>query len=159
MANAKSTAVTLYTRKGVAFIIDARCRSAVERHSWSLDSHGYLHTNVGKHITAVFGRKGKGMTLHQFLFGYAPSGLEWDHRNRNPLDNRRANLRLLTHRENTHNSGARSNSQSGVKGVHPHRYVSGLVWRATLNHKHLGCFKTLEEAAAVRRRAEREQAW
>lgn len=41
-----------------------------------------------------------------------------DHINGNTLDNRRANLRVVTHQENMMNKSDYKNSSSGVKGVH-----------------------------------------
>lgn len=153
MAN-RNRSVILQACNQVNFIVDAADAFAVSRYSWSLDSYGYPQTRIGH------GRSGHNILLHAFLLGYAPSGLEWDHINRDKLDNRRSNLRLVTHLENIRNSGARSNSQSGVKGVHPHHYRRGLVWRATISvagkQTHLGCFNTLEEAAQARQRAEKE---
>ena len=40
--------------------------------------------------------------LHRRITG-APKGLEVDHINRNPLDNRKSNLRVCTHAENMKN--------------------------------------------------------
>jgi len=43
--------------------------------------------------------------MHNFLMGPIPDGLEVDHINRSPWDNRRSNLRLITRSENTQNHG------------------------------------------------------
>lgn len=66
-----------------------------------------------------------------------------DHINRNPLDNRRDNLRIATQRDNIRNKGAMSNCKSGFKGVT--RF--GEVWRAACENKHIGLFDTAIEAA------------
>ena len=42
--------------------------------------------------------------MHKFITGPAPEGYEVDHINRNPSDNRRENLRFLTHRANLRNT-------------------------------------------------------
>lgn len=56
-------------------------------------------------------------TLHEYLFGHAPYGLEWDHINRNKLDNRKENLKLVTHAENCQNSSLRKDNTTGYRGT------------------------------------------
>lgn len=55
--------------------------------------------------------------LHRIIVG-AKKGEIVDHVNRNKLDNRRANLRITTHRENRLNAKVYSSSTSLVNGVH-----------------------------------------
>ena len=87
--------------------------------------------------------------------GEWPPG-EIDHRNRNRSDNRRSNLRLATHAENTRNCGLRRDNSSGVKGVE--WYKATKKWRVSIRiggkRISLGYFPTIEEAAAVRREAD-----
>lgn len=54
--------------------------------------------------------------LHRFLLE-APSGYEVDHINGDPLDNRRANLRLVTHAQNLQNQRPQMGRSSRYKGV------------------------------------------
>jgi hypothetical protein len=65
-------------------------------------------------ISAV--RSGKVPDLHRLLTG-APEGLVVDHLNRNPLDNRRANLRVVTQAENATNRKLNVRNRTGVRGV------------------------------------------
>jgi hypothetical protein len=61
---------------------------------------------------------GKTVLLHRLLMGF-PDELVVDHKNGNPLNNRRSNLRLLTQSQNALNRrGAELRSKSGVLGVH-----------------------------------------
>ena len=50
------------------------------------------------------GRPQKKAFLHRWLIGHIPSGMQVDHINRDPLDNRKANLRIVTPQENRFNS-------------------------------------------------------
>lgn len=57
--------------------------------------------------------------VHRIVMG-EPVGFEIDHINHNPLDNRKENLRIVTHRENMRHAQARKGKQgrtSQYKGV------------------------------------------
>ena len=75
-----------------------------------------------------------------------------DHINGNGLDNRLANLRVVTPKLNSRNTALRSDSTSGVAGV----YWSARSgkWHASVRvngrRKSLGYHETLEQAAAAR---------
>lgn len=83
---------------------------------------------------------------------------EIDHRDRNPLNNLRSNLRAATHKENMKNQSIRSNNSSGIPGVSFHKRANR--WQAHImisgKEKHLGYFKTFEEAKEARIAAEIE---
>jgi hypothetical protein len=55
--------------------------------------------------------------MHREILGAAP-GQMVDHRNRNGLDNQRANLRFATVQQNNHNAALRADNATGFKGVH-----------------------------------------
>lgn len=135
----------LYTDKHrVPFEVDEEDYEAVSRYSWYVDSQGYPSTNVQVGSGRASRRP---LRLHAFLMGPAPDGLEWDHENRDKLDNCRTNLRAVTHGINLDNTGTWRNNTSGVRGVS--RHISGL-WRVRRGKKHYGFFKTFEEAAEAR---------
>jgi hypothetical protein len=77
----------------------------------------------------------------------APKGVEVDHINRDPLDNRRVNLRLCTHSQNGANKLAPENA-SGYRGVYK---VSKNRWHARkkIDGKcvYLGSFTSPKDAA------------
>ena len=94
--------------------------------------------------------------MHRLIlekYNLLKDGLETDHINRNPLDNRKKNLRVVTHKENAINRGLHKNSTSGFKGVTFDKNTTNRYkkWKAhiKLNDKHinLGRFLTKEEAA------------
>lgn len=56
--------------------------------------------------------------MHRQILGLSyKDGKEVDHVNRNGLDNRRANIRIATRKENNRNLGLRSDNKSGFKGI------------------------------------------
>lgn len=91
--------------------------------------------------------KKKTVRLHRWVMD-APDDMDVDHINGNSLDNRRTNLRLVTHQENMQNRGASKNNSSGYRGVY--WYKPGKRWRATtmFNKKqyYLGEFKDKKDA-------------
>jgi hypothetical protein len=62
------------------------------------------------------------------MFLDAPLDMEVDHRDRNGLNNQRANLRLATHSQNQANRRMFKCTVSGIKGVSP----KGKKWRAQI---------------------------
>ncbi len=80
-----------------------------------------------------------------------------DHINRNRADNRIANLREVTNKQNMQNAGKYSHNTSGHPGVYWDKKRS--KWRATIRHNqkliHLGYFSILEDAIAARKAAEK----
>jgi hypothetical protein len=90
-----------------ATLVDHDVFVAARGYRWGLHE-GYARARVA----------GKMAPLHKFVFGAdIPVGYEVDHISRDTLDNRRSNLRFVTHRQNTLNSGKQSNNTSGYIGV------------------------------------------
>jgi HNH endonuclease len=117
-------------------IVSAEDFPLLSRHSWAL-SNEYPSTNIGS--TCV--------PMHRFILpAKKGSPLVVDHINRNKLDNRRENLRLVHHTVNTWNRGPRKSHPTGVVGVQ--RVRDRFVAKVTRHHKlrHLGTFDTLQEA-------------
>lgn len=92
-----------------------------------------------------------------FAYGDWPAH-EIDHRNGVRSDNRVENLRSATKTENMRNRGLHRNSTTGVSGVHfdarKQRYRARIKIGGA--NKSLGFFKSLDDAAAARQRAEQE---
>lgn len=123
---------------GRSFLVDAVDLELVRA------SHWHVETGRCPRVKRHFQQKPS--RLHRAILN-APPGLEVDHINGDALDNRRANLRLATRKENAHNSTSRR-GRSRFKGVHWH--AQRRKWCAMINgvaKRYLGLFDT-EEAAA-----------
>lgn len=128
---------------GRAFaIVDDEDADRLQGYAWYLTRSGYAWRTVGGRRD----RRNEGM--HRVILN-APKGSTVDHINRNPLDNRKANLRLCTHSQNSWNSGYRSNNTSGYRGVmwiqHHQRWAARIA--AHGRRYHLGEFRDARAAA------------
>lgn len=130
----------------VALVDDADYELAM-RHRWHrTDPNGrrtvYAATNM-----PIPGRHGRGSyrykSLHHLITGWSMV----DHINGNGLDNRRSNLRQVTHAQNCRNRRLNSDNTSGYKGVNrfPSSWRAGIVVNQRFHH--LGMYATAEEAA------------
>jgi hypothetical protein len=122
-------------------IVDQEDYDRLARHRWRLDRGGYVVRNSGN----------RHYILHREVLGLGKGDPMCDHRNRDRLDNRRANLRLCTPQGNSENRGPTRSSRSGVRGVSWHAGVG--KWQATVwlrgRSYYLGIFDSVEEAGAV----------
>lgn len=87
---------------------------------------------------------------------YLIAGKYYDHINRNPLDNRKANLRQATSLENMKNQSKHKNNTSGVSGVCWHKRIEKWCARIGVDNKmiNLGCFDNKDDAIKARLEAE-----
>jgi hypothetical protein len=88
--------------------------------------------------------------MHRFLLN-APAGVLVDHRDCNGLNNRKANLRLCTNKENTRNSRPYLKGSSRFKGVCWGKKAKKYIAQITVDGKRylLGYFHDEIEAAVV----------
>jgi hypothetical protein len=116
----------------------------VESHRWFLNKGGYACANVRPD-----GREGT-VKLHVHLFG-TRRGLELDHINRDRLDNRRSNLRWVSHAENMQNTMMRRTNRCGAHGVRWH--AKSRLYQARIQRFgktiYLGYYTELDAAARV----------
>lgn len=102
-------------------------------------------------------RSSSGIYLHRLILGVVRDRTrQVDHRDGNPLNNRRSNLRIKSRSANIQKS-RRAPGKSGYRGVwSPRKGV--FAARLTVDRKmiHLGEFSSLEEAAAAYNRAARK---
>ncbi len=93
------------------------------------------------------------VSMARLILGLRTRRITADHKNRNPLDNRRSNLRRSTMLQQCQNRGMRSDNKSGLKGVGFNKYLTLNPWRAVINvgkkPKHIGYYATKEQAHAA----------
>lgn len=93
--------------KGKVAIVDEADYMRLSRWKWSYSNSGYAMRG-----TTAGGKKSRGYTMHRQILGLIHGdGKEVDHINKDRLDNRRANLRVVTRKENCANRSARSRSE------------------------------------------------
>ena len=108
-----------------------------------IDHHGYsrLEARINNQIIKM-----------SHLLGYK----EYDHIDRNPLNNRRNNFRTATHSENNINQSIQSNNTSGIIGVSWNTWKQ--KWTAYINidkkYTYLGDFISKDDAIITRLKAE-----
>jgi len=128
--------------------IDGEDFDKIKNHTWcikrKIGSNSYFIAT-----TNIRGRNGQYSIRMQDLLIDKKEGMFIDHINRNPLDNRKENLRLCTPGQNRMNSGKKINSKSQYKGVSFNKREKKYKSSITVNKKRifLGYFKS-EKAAA-----------
>lgn len=133
--------------------VDEADFSNLNQYRWYLDSSGYALRNDDN---------GRPIRMHVQIMN-TPKGKHTDHINRNRLDNRRENLRVVTVSQNLHNRPKQNNNTSGYKGVFcdsriMHR-IRKWTWSLQLNGKAVRANKyycSAEEAYQARRLVEIE---
>lgn len=130
--------------RGFVAIIDDTDFEWLSQWKWQAKPH--RRTAYAVRAVRVGGKRIR-IFMHREILGCAP-GEVTDHKNRDGLDNRRANLRTCTARQNSCNS-VPPRKKSPYRGICKLRRR----WRAQIKHSgrqwHLGLFLTPEEAARV----------
>lgn len=104
--------------RGKVTLVDTMDYSMLIKYKWMF--HGGYARRV---------EKGQTVHLHRFIMR-CPYDLEVDHINRNKLDNRRANLRIVTRQQNMCNKSSYKESSSIYKGVTWHK--KDKIWHAQI---------------------------
>lgn len=129
---------------GNEFYVDVEDFEKVKDYCWTESV-----SNMGLHfpVTTI---NGKTTSMHQLL-----GCKNWDHADRNEMNNRRCNLRPCTVQENRRNKSTQSNNTSGVSGV-SWRKDREVITVENRKQIHLGVFKNKEDAIRTRLNAENE---
>lgn len=129
-------------RKGFVALVDPEDIDLVKGYRWYLRGHGRVLYAYSQ--TYTINGKRPVFSMHRLIMGEPDQEWEVDHINHNGLDNRRQNLRLVSHQQNAMNQRGWESASSRYKGV-TRNQESG-VWIAKLNtnghHMYLGRFDT-----------------
>lgn len=139
--------VEMFTSKNEVFYVDADDFDRVKDVCWFKDQHGYL---VGY-------RDGEYIQLHRLVTN-CPENMIVDHIGGSTTihDNRKSNLRIVTHSQNSMNRALAINNTSGITGVSWDNQMG--KWRVQIGinreRKHLGLYDDFDDAVKVRKEAE-----
>lgn len=93
----------------------------IKQYKWTISNH-----NNDIRIIANDKRLSR-IGLHQFILNNTNDNCVIDHINRNPLDNRKCNLRITSRSINSTNAKERNESKSGIRGVYKREARPGIA--------------------------------
>lgn len=127
-------------------IIDIDDLERLIQYKWTLGTWGYAESSINN----------KNVLMQRLVLNEFDVVNIVDHINRNTLDNRKSNLRIVDKSLNAVNAGIRSNNTSSVTGVSWNKNTNS--WRAYINYKgkriELGHRKEFDNAVVLRLNAE-----
>lgn len=135
-----------YTSNNIPFYFDLEDYDRIKDYCWCIDDKGY--------VLARDTNNKKSIKFHKILF---PNDMV-DHINHNKADNRKINLRIVSHSQNNMNKTLQSNNTSGTSGVKWSK--RDCIWEADITFQgkryYLGRFKNYDDAVKARKVAEKQ---
>lgn len=125
-------------------IIDSEDLEKIKPYYWFKNKKGYARNS------AKTGIEDKTILMHRYIMNVDKNDI-LDHKNRNRLDNRKSNLRIVTYSENALNCRISSKNKSGYKGISIDKNNKYSV-SITLNKKvnYIGTYKNIDDAVSAR---------
>jgi len=123
-------------------IIDLEDLEKILKYKWCASKEGkgwYALTNIKTNY------KYNRLRLHRFLMNITDSNIFIDHKDCNPLNNRKSNLRLCTNQENQRNVKLQKRNTTGFKGVYFRKDRNKYIAYTKCNGKNI-CFGSSETA-------------
>lgn len=133
--------------KGKFALVDDNEYERVSAFKWNYNG-GYAKRNA--YVPMIKGvRKGRTILMHRFIMN-TPDGMHTDHKDGNPLNNQKSNLRICTVSENVRNKRGHSKI-SKFKGAYFNKRDQKWFSMIAVNKKliQLGRFKSEEDAATA----------
>jgi|WetSurMetagenome_2_1015567.scaffolds.fasta_scaffold52028_2 hypothetical protein len=128
----------------IEILVDTDDWNKISQYKWYITKWGYNFYAIStKRII-----ENKEIVMHRFILN-AKRGEIVDHKNRNSLDNRKENLRIVTNQQNIWNQKLHRDNTSGYIGVHWNKRDKRWLAYIKYNNKmlYLGYFKDKIEAA------------
>lgn len=139
--------IKLWSNKNKEFlncVIDTEDYDKVKDIHWRLDKRNYPINNTRSND--------KNLYIYRNILDNYNTDDVIDHINRNPLDNRKCNLRITDKYNNDLNRGLKSDNTSGITGVCWHKKLS--KWRVRVNYLkkeiNIGYFDKFIDAVKMR---------
>ena len=137
--------VKIYMKHNRVGFFDIEFLDVVKQYHWCSCKDG--NTYYMKAYAKIDGKR-TNIKLHRLIMG-SPEGKVINHKDHNGLNNRKYNLEICTHVENSRYANLSKVNTSGYKGVYWHK--RGAVWCAKIKYCdkaiHLGSFKNKIDAA------------
>lgn len=135
-------------------LVDAADADWVGEWRWYLHERRYVSRRTGESVVWRYAvRDGGKIRMHRLICSlpFRSDGREVDHVNRDGLDNRRSNLRVVTHAQNLQNKASYRGASSLARGVYWHGEKQRWAAQVGVNgrHHHLGYFTNEDEAAQI----------
>lgn len=144
------TEILIYSKSNeiTKVIIDTEDINKISEYSWWISTRNYV-------CAYDIINKRKRIRLHRLIMNVCDNRVV-DHIDRNPLNNKKENLRVCTQRENKFNNSMQGNNTSGTIGVYWYKAYN--KWKAQIKvdkkSVHLGYYEKYEDAVKARESAE-----
>lgn len=136
-----------YGSTGGEFYFDLEDYNKIKYYCW------YIHIGRSNYKRVISTENDK---VVKFCNIVIDTNKQIDHKNRNPLDNRKNNLRICVQENNTKNKSLQCNNTSGIAGVIWHNATNKWAVRISINNKetYIGVFDSFNEAVLTRLKLE-----
>ena len=138
------------TNANQEFYFDLDDYNKISNYCWRSNDDGYIiaHDTKSNNYSNIW--------IHRIILNLNDKTLEVDHKNHNKNDNRKENLRITTHSQNSKNQSISIANKSGTSDVCWHKATGKWQARICVDNQriYLGLYDDINEAIKVRKEAE-----